>query len=159
MPLSFLTQDQRFIFVDHKTHQIIHPMNTFAGSTYDVYVVAKNPLSTAVSEVRASVWHSGLGKGPMDQVSGLTQPAKVEVPAAAFGLPGQATIAFQFTPSKSCRGTLHIQIEPKGPAIRQDVTVHEPLDRQVIDPPSEKIALLPPKIPENLLGAKPWQSA
>jgi hypothetical protein len=154
MPLTFLTQDQRFIFVDHKSHQIIHPMNTCVGTTYDIYVVVKNMSASVFSDIQTIVWHSGLGLGIGEDQPVLTQPQKVSVPASSFGLAGQATIAFQFTPAKAGRGTIHIRLEPDGPTIKQGVTSHQPFERDSYKPPSLESKLFYPMVTGTRRGLR-----
>ncbi len=126
MPLSFLTQDQQFIFADSKTHQIVNPSAAHAGRTYDVYIVITNSTALAQAKVQANVWHTGLGRRDVRLSTGLTQPEQVVVPGSAFGNPGHATMSFRFNPPSDGCCRLFVQLVPDGPTIIQDVRIGRP---------------------------------
>jgi len=123
MSLSFLTLDNRFIFVNRSTRQIANPSCLVADVAYDVYVVVENADSKTALEAKATVTHSGFDRAAPCYGAGIEQPPSITVPAAAFGIPGQATLSFTYSPSGTGRGSLAVWIKPNGPAVRQDVVV------------------------------------
>jgi hypothetical protein len=130
MPLSFVTQNQQFIFADQNTHRIVNPANTQRRTEYNVYVVVRNTNDKPHANLQARVWLTGFGIGEVESDSGITQPTEVTVPAAAYGNPGQATVLFTFIPQTSGLGCLHIQLTPNGPTICQHVSVRAAFERE-----------------------------
>jgi hypothetical protein len=122
MPLSFQTKDQQFIFADHQTRQIVNAMALRVGTTYEIYVVLTNTDPVEHTDVRVQAWHDGLGLGTNEDRSGLTQPSRISVPAAAFGRPGEATASFLFAPPAGGAGCLVAQLDGGPAAIRQVVS-------------------------------------
>ena len=123
MPLSFLTQNQQFIFVDPTTLLTVNAEAVLPGKLYDIYVVVENTDTAEHTDVQVNVWHSAFGIGLMAGTTGLTQPAPITVPPQAFGIPGTATASFTFVTPAGGHGCLGAQIAPSGASIGQNVTV------------------------------------
>ena len=125
MPLSFITKNQQFVLVDPSTTPAatVNPEATLPNHLYDVFLVIENTDSFEATNVQVNVWHSAFGIGRMAGTDGLTQPAPVNVPPQAYGIPGTATISFTFLTPPGGHGCLGAQIAPSGAYIGQNVTV------------------------------------
>lgn len=125
MPLSFLTKSQQLVFVDPSATppSTIDPEAVLPNHLYDVYLVVENTDGFEHTSVQVNVWHSAFGIGRMAGTEGLTQPAPVDVPPEAYGIPGTATVAFTFLTPLGGHGCLGAQIAPGGACIGQNITV------------------------------------
>ena len=125
MPLSFLTKSQQFVFVDPSTvpPANVNPEAVAPNHLYDVYLVVENTDAFEAVNVQVAVSHSAFGIGRLAGTDGLTQPAPVNVPPAAYGIPGQATVVFTFISPPGGHGCLYADIAASGAAIGQNVTV------------------------------------
>lgn len=125
MPLSFLTKNQQFVFVDPSATppSTVNPEAVLPNHLYDIYLVVENTDTFEHIGVPVSVSHSAFGIGRMAGTDGLTQPAPVDVPPEAYGIPGTATIAFTFLTPPGGHGCLGAQIAPNVAYVGQNVTV------------------------------------
>jgi hypothetical protein len=125
MPLSFVTTNQQFVFVDPSSTPpaTVNPEAVLPNHLYDVYVVIENTDTTEALDVQVDVSHTAFGIGRMAGTDGLTQPAPVTVPPSAYGIPGTATVAFTFLTPPGGHGCLGAVIVSSGAYIGQNVTV------------------------------------
>jgi hypothetical protein len=125
MPLSFVTKNQQFVFVDPSSNPpiTVNPEAVLPNHLYDVYLVIENTDSTEALNVQVNVSHTAFGIGRMAGTDGLTQPAPVTVPPDAYGIPGTATVAFTFVTPPGGHGCLGAVIVSSGAYIGQNVTV------------------------------------
>ncbi len=125
MPLSFLTKSQQFVFVDPSTTPpaTVNPEAVQPNHLYDVYVVIQNTDSFEATNVHVNVSHSAFGIGLQGGTSGLTQPAPVNVPPEAYGIPGTATVSFTFQTPAGGHGCLGAEIVSDSASVGQNVTV------------------------------------
>jgi hypothetical protein len=121
MPLKFHTQPQQMIFVDHTNHSVRSPADLLGNTTYDVFIVLQNDDPVEYTDVQVFITHSAFGINLPGGTSGLSQPAPVIVPPAAYGLPGLATIEFQFTTPPGGHGCLLATLQPSGPTLQQNI--------------------------------------
>ena len=125
MPLTFQTLSQQFVFVDPSVTPpaTVNPEAVQPNHTYLVFLVIENSDPFEQTGVQVNVWHSAFGIGLVSGTSGITEPAPVNVPPEAYGIPGTATVTFNFTTPAGGHGCLGAQILPAGPSIGQNITV------------------------------------
>lgn len=125
MPLGFITQNNRFIFADHDSRQIMNPESMRPGTKVDVYIVLQNTDFTDHVDVQVWVECFDTRKASCSERTELTQPKAVTVPKQVFGIPGQATIRFSIVVPTSGQGHLTARLEKENQVIEQFVAVQE----------------------------------